>query len=267
MKPFATVVILFSCLLFALPSLTAQNKDDDKKAEKKDAKDDKKDAKDDKKADEKKGDDKKGDEKKDAKKDETPKKTGKSKNIDPEEEKILTETYKITARVAKMDANSSGEFTVQLGQPHPAKILAAQQWYKQQIQQKTFNYESLNQYKMKMAQASEVDVRTAASLKVRTMFLPVEYDAKGNMKRWSSKEIAALKGTSKLPGFPSQADAIRSGQIVELYVTKEAKKTASKDAKNAKNAKKKAALDDDFDEPSIHFDVLMIVVLREAPAR
>jgi hypothetical protein len=253
MKPFAAIVILFSCMLFVLPSLTAQNKDDDKKAEKKDAKDDKK------------ADEKKGDEKKDTKKDDAPKKTGgKSKSIDPEEEKILTETYKITARVAKMDANSAGEFTVQLGQPHPAKVMAAQQWYKQQIQQKTFTYESLNQYKMKMAQASEVDVRTAANMKVRTMFLPVEYDAKGNMKRWSSKEIAALKGTSKLPGFPSQADAIRSGQIVDLYVAKEPKKTANKDSKNNK---KKAAIDDDFDDTTIRLDVLMIVVRIEAPAR
>ena len=66
----------------------------------------------------------------------------------------------------------------------------------------------------------------------------------------------------ELEGAP---DALRTGQIVDLYVAKDAvKKTASRDSKNAK---KKAALDDDLDDVTIRLDVLMIVVLREAPPR
>src|SRR5687767_9674080 len=112
MKPFAVGLFLFALSAFLFPGLTAQDKADDKKdAAKKDAKD------------EKKADEKKGDEKKDEKKDDLPKKSsGKAKNVDPEEEKILAGTVRLTALIRNMDANSAGEFTVELRQAWPAKV-------------------------------------------------------------------------------------------------------------------------------------------------
>lgn len=248
MKPFAAGLFLFAVTAFLLPGLTAQDKADDKKdAEKKDAKD------------EKKGDDKKGD----LKKDDLPKKTsGKAKSSDPEEEKLLTGTVKLLARIQNMDANSSGEFAVELQQAWPAKVRATELWYRQLVQSKSVTQETWNQYVQKRQQANIIDVRTGQGMKVRTMFPPLEFDLKGNVKRWTPKEIAAARAGSKLPGLPAQFDVLKSGQIVELYIAKiPVKKSAAKD-------KKKNVLDDDpLDDPALKPEVLMVVVLREAPPR
>lgn len=245
MKRFAAGLFLFAISAFLLPGLTAQDKADDKKGvANKDAKD----------------------ENKDQKKDDLPKKTsktsGKSKSVDPEEEKLLKETVRILARIQNMDANSSGEFSVELTQPFPAKIRATQAWYAQLVQAKAVTQETWNQYVQKMRQSNIIDVRTGQGMKVRTAFPPLEFDLKGNVKRWTQKEIAAAKAGSKLPGFPAQFDALKAGQIVELYVAKiPAKKSAAKD-------KKKNALDDDpLEDPALKPEILMVLVLREAPQR
>jgi hypothetical protein len=232
--------------------LTAQDKADDKKDV------EKKDAKDEKKGDEKKGDDK-TDEKKDSKKEEAAKK--KVKYSDPEEEKILTGTVTMRARIQNMDANSAGEFSVQLPYAFPAKIKATQAWYAQLLQAKSVTQETYNQYRQKMSQANVIDVRTGQGMKVRTMFPPLEFDLKGNVKRWTQKEIATARAGSKLPGLPAQFDALKAGQIVDLYVAKTpVKKTAA-----AKDKKKN--LDDDLDDPSLKPEVLMVVVIVEAQQR
>ncbi len=245
MKSFATGVLLLAFLAFVLPGLTAQDKADDKKdVEKKDAKDDKK------------GDD--------TKTENTPKKTSKrkSKYSDPEEEKLLTGTFTMRARIQSMDANSSGEFSVQLPYAFPAKVRATQAWYAQLLQAKAVTQETYNQFRQKMSQSNVIDVRTGQGMKVRTMFPPLEFDLKGNVKRWTAKEIAAARGASRLPGLPAQFDALKPGQIVDLYVAKiPVKKTAAKD-------KKKNVLDDDpLDDPALKPEVLMIVVIIEAPQR
>ena len=246
MRPLGALLMVFALTALLLPGLTAQDKDDAKKdIEKKDAKDDKK-----------------GDDKKDQKKDDTPKKTSKAKNIDPEEEKILQGTLPpVRARIQNMDPNSSGEFTVQLPYPFPAKIAAANQWRMQQLQLKSPPYQVMVDYKKKLGEANTVDVRAGQGMKVRTMFFPMEYDAKGNLKRPTAKEIAAMKGNSKLPGFPAQFDALKTGQIVNLYFAKiPAKKTAA-------NEKKKKNLDDDIDDMALKPEALMVVVIIEAPQR
>jgi hypothetical protein len=253
MKPLAAVLFLFALAALMLPGASAQNKEDEKKVEKKDG--EKKDAakKDEPKADEKK---------KDAeKKDEAPKKTSGKAKADPEEEKILTGTFQMRARIQNMDANSAGEFSVQLPFRYPAKLMAAKQWYMQQIQAKNFSQEVINQYQAKIDQSRYLDVRTGSGMKVRTMFPPIEYDSKGNLKRWTTKEIAALRGSSKLPGFPASIENLRGGQIVDLYVAKiPMKKTAPRE--------KKKNIDDDLaEDPLLRPEVLMVVVIQEAPQR
>lgn len=249
MKPLAAGLFLFALSAFLLPGLTAQDKADDKKdVEKKDAKDEKKD------------DDKKADDKKDTKKEETAKK--KSKYTDPEEEKILTGTVTMRARIQNMDANSAGEFAVQLPYAFPAKIKATRAWYAQLVQSKAVTQETYNQYVQKMQQANIIDVRTGQGMKVRTMFPPLEFDLKGNVKRWTQKEIAAARAGSKLPGLPAQFDALKAGQIVDLYV---AKLPATK--KTAKDKKKNLLDDDPLEDPALKPEVLMVVVIVEAPQR
>ena len=251
MKPFAALVLLFAVAAFLMPGSSAQDKDDAKKdVEKKDAKDDKK------------GDDKKTDEKKD---DTDKKAAAKTKTIDPEEEKILKGTLPpIKALIKNMDPNSAGEITVQLTFAFPAKVQAANLWRAQQLQLKSPPYQIMMEFKKKMSEANIIEVRAGTGMKVRTKFFPMEYDSKGNLKRPTPKEIAAMKGTSKLPGFPAQFDALKAGQIVDLYLAKVP--AAPKKSAPAKDAKKKN-VDDDIDDMALKPEVMMIVVVYEAPQR
>jgi len=252
MKPFAALVLLFAVVAFLMPGLGAQDKDDAKKdVEKKDAKDDKK------------GDEKKTDEKKD---DTDKKASAKTKTIDPEEEKILKGTLPpIKALIKNMDPNSAGEITVQLTFAFPAKVQAANVWRTQQLQLKSPPYQIMMEFKKKMSEANIVEVRAGTGMKVRTKFFPMEYDSKGNLKRPTPKEISAMKGNSKLPGFPAQFDALKAGQIVDLYLAK-VPTTAKKAAGAAKDNKKKN-VDDDVDDMALKPEVMMIVVVYEAPQR
>ena len=238
MKPFAAILFLFAVTAFVLPGLSAQNKDDANKV----------------------------DEKKDEKKDDTAKKTsGKAKTIDPEEEKILKGTFpRMRALIKNMDPNSAGEITVQLTFAFPAKVQAANLWRQQQYQLKSPPYQVMMDYRKKLSEANIIDVRAGTGMKVRTAFFPMEYDSKGNLKRPTTKEITAMKGTSKLPGYPAQFDALKTGQIVDLYLTKVP--TPKKTAVAAKDNKKKN-LDDDLDDSALKPEVLMIVVIFEAPQR
>jgi len=257
-----TLLVAAALLLAPLPAQDkAEDKKDDKAAAKKDdaKKDDAK--KDDEKKDVKKDEDKK-DEKKPEKKTSTSKK---AKPVDPAEEKIMKETFVMRARIAQTNAESGTGVTVELPYSYPPKLLAAQIWFKQQLQLGNRSYEVLNQYKMKLSNARQIEIKTAEAMKVRTMVPPIEYDIKGNLKRWTPKEIAALRGASRLPGFPAQFDSVRGGQIVDLYVAKSPQ--PKRGAAAGKDAKKKAADDDESLEEYPRPEVLMIVVVMEAPMR
>lgn len=265
MKAFTGLVVLFAATVLLLAPLPAQDEADAKKdaakAEKKEAE-----KKTDVKKDEEKKAEAKKDEKPDAKKDEPePKATSgkrEAKKADPLEEKILRETFVLRARIGQTNAESGAGLSVELPFPYAPKIVAAQTWLRQQIQLGNRSYEVINQYKKKLNEARQVEVKPGENIVVRTANPPIEYDAKGNLKRWTTREIAALKGASRLPGFPAQFDSVRPGQIVDLYVAKVA--TGKRTARDPKEKKMEDEEElTDYPRP----EVLMIVVLIEAPMR
>jgi hypothetical protein len=279
MRPLAGLLLLLAAAGLVLAPLPAQDKDADAKAEKKDdAKDDAKAEKKDEKKDaaaEKKDPEKKDAEKKDAaKKPDDPdddkkavKKTGstskrEAKKADPVEERILKESMPMRARIYQTTAESNAGLTVELPSPFLPKVLAARTWLTQQLQLGNRSYEVINQYKQKLNAARQVEVKPGETIKVRTMNPPIEYDSKGNLKRWTPREIAALRGASKLPGFPAEFDAVRPGQIVDLYVAK-----TPPPKRAPRERPKKVEDDEDPLEEYPRPEVLMIVVLIEAPAR
>lgn len=67
-------------------------------------------------------------------------------------------------------------------------------------------------------------------LEVRKWSIEGEYDEKGNIKKYTKEELAALRGNDpKKPGFKAKLDDLQNGQIVNLYLGPP--KTSSKDAK------------------------------------
>src|SRR5205807_7886954 len=96
---------------------------------------------------------------------------------------------------------------------------------------------------------------------------------KGNVKKYTAKELQELRGKEGLPGFTGDQDAIRSGQIVKVYLANKqlpmnqpAKmKAAAKGAAN-KAAKKKTEDDDEDEVRSTRPEAVMILVLRDVAA-
>jgi hypothetical protein len=255
MKYSGLVIAFFAACLFVLPSLTAQEKKgDDAKADKKDI-----DAKDPEKKD-------------------TPKEPKEKKEKKPVEEKPEHGAV-IKTKIVSMKADSARDFTIEMAMPDPQKIASLQMWSFQQMQSlmggdPRTRGQRMYQYQMQLAikQANETttmkpfEVRAAEKCKVRTMFLPLEYDDTGKIKKRTRQELAELKGKSKLPGYPADFDLLKIGQYVELYLAKPAAAPKGS-APAAKNKNKKKKDEDDPDVPIAVPEVVMIVIWAEPMGR
>jgi hypothetical protein len=108
----------------------------------------------------------------------------------------------------------------------------------------------------------EIEFQAAENVKVRTMLLPNQFDEKGNPKKFTKEELAALKGKDKTsPGYESSLEQLENGQPVRLVL-------AAAPAKKPADDKEKDK-DKDKDDPVAadkRMQVKLIVVLGEATA-
>ncbi len=66
-----------------------------------------------------------------------------------------------------------------------------------------------------------LDIEASDDIVVRAANPPVQFDDKGNVKKYTAKELKALKGDNpKLPGYESDFDSLRPDQIVEVRLVK-----------------------------------------------
>lgn len=78
-----------------------------------------------------------------------------------------------------------------------------------------------------------VDFQTADGVKVRNMNPPMQFDDKGKPKKYTQRELDALKGKDKnLPGYEATLDSLKVGDAVKvtLAAPKSDKKDADKDS-------------------------------------
>jgi hypothetical protein len=107
---------------------------------------------------------------------------------------------------------------------------------------------------------TKVELHAVEDMKVRTASPPVELGDNGKPKRYTAKELKALRGNSKLPGYQADFDSLRANQVVRVYLA------GPKPQLRKKKPRKKGeadAADDDLPKP----DVVMVLVLREAPPK
>jgi hypothetical protein len=254
MKRIGFLIALFAGLILLLPPITAQDgkKDADSTQKKDEEKSEKKDAanKDDKKDSENKDDEKK--DKKDEKK---------KKPI----EKMPAYGQVIRTKILSVNGASNRDFTIELQEVDPKKVLDYNTWKAQrtaQLAQQQFNastQKDLNQriqqlanyqrdlanFQVESAKRSTqltstkpLEVRGHEDAKVRTLFLPVQFDDQGFPKKWTEKEKREFRGETQIPGYPSDFDQIKSGQFIDLYMFK-------KPAPAKGEPKKKKGPDDD----------------------
>lgn len=211
-----------------------------------------------------------------------PSKTKKEKAPKDEPQAKVAYGAVFTGKMKSIDPNSQKDFTVELQVPDAQKIYNLNVWDAQQKislneqtlaiaqerdlptkRQRIINYKAaLAQYQLGLGQRQndltspkDFELRAAADIKVRTNYPPAEYDDKGNLKRWTMKDLKALKKGSKLPGYPVEYDALRAGQTVAVYLAKPLPASKTKGIKIEDPAE--AAV-------SKRPEVVMIVVVQEA---
>jgi hypothetical protein len=249
-------------LVLALPVVAADDKDAKDKG-KKDAAD-KKDAKD-------------------------PKKKDNPPEPKPPPEKLKYGT-KFVGKLTKLSGTSQQDFTVQITiqylEPNPqgqADLVRRQQQMlvrqrqimltrnpilRQQLLVQLLQEAQRGQanlYKIKEVK-KDIDLRAVEEMKVRTIQPPIEYDDKGNLKKYTAKELKDLRGKGNLPGYTADFDSLREGQIVQVYLAKPktpAKNAGNKDKQGKKDKKNKDDDDEDLDQPRP--EAVMVVIWKEPP--
>jgi len=273
MRFIAAIISFFAILIVLMPIVGADDKKEPVKTDIKEA--DKKDAdkKDGKKEIEKKDDDKKDEKKTDEKK--VVEKTKKKEPKTESEESVLSNPF-LKGKVRRVDSNSTKGFTIAVPVEDPMKIFQINVWKMNEMnriaqinpKEVANRVQQMTRFQLQLAlklnndiySNKDVDLRAGDMCKVRALSPPIEFDDKGKLKIYKQKELKALRGTSKLPGFPAEFDRLAEGQIVTVYLVKP-KVTAKGDTASSK--KKKI---DDEDAPS-RPEAVMIVVEQEAPPR
>ena len=101
-----------------------------------------------------------------------------------------------------------------------------------------------------------VDIEASDDVKVRRKDPPVEFDDKGNPKKYTPKELKELKGPDpKLPGYTGDFDSIQQDEMVHVTLSKK------------KEAPKKPGKDKDADLDENKPTATMIIILSEPAAK
>jgi hypothetical protein len=235
-----------------------------------------------------------GDPKKDDKKPADPekKKDAKGKDEpakDKDEEKVVYGVH-FTGRLTQLDPNSQKDFTVQVttkvaeldqGQVNRMADLQRQMLQQQQsaatartLQQRQQALNQMQNIQNQMLQAraamyrykdvnTDYKLRAGDKIKVRSVQPPVDYDEKGNLKKYTAEELKALRGTSGLPGYTAEYDSLRAGQVVHVYLAKNAHYGKGGEKKGAEKKAKKVDELDDETALQARPEVVMIMIIQE----
>jgi hypothetical protein len=123
-----------------------------------------------------------------------------------------------------------------------------------------------------VAKTSEIEFQHVEEPKVRTMVLPETYDEKGNIKKYTKKELEELKGKDKnLPGYESELEKLETGMEVKVVLaprkkSKPADKPAAAAEKDVDKDADKGKNKDVDDDGEKKMQVKMIIVTKNAPA-
>ncbi len=171
---------------------------------------------------------KKDSEKKDAAKD-TVKTDDKAKKKETKKEAAVVYGATLTGELKRHDNNSAHAFVVAVPEKDPKKVSALNLWQAGELahinsirggsagdvanrarQMSEFQLNLARKLNTEIYTNKEVEYRLADDCKVRLASLPIEFDLKGRPKVYSAKELKALKGSGKLPGYAGGFGSIGS---------------------------------------------------------
>jgi hypothetical protein len=110
----------------------------------------------------------------------------------------------------------------------------------------------------------DFDLEVQDKVVYRKLLLPVEYDDTGNIKKYTDKEKAELRGDDKTkPGYMAKLEEFKAGQEVKLHLTPPKKKEKDKDVD--KDADKEKDKDAKVVEEVLRPTVNMVVMTKDTP--
>jgi hypothetical protein len=226
---------------------------------------------------------------KDAKKDAAKKEVDKKDDAKKDEKKTTEKLVyggKFRTKIHGIKGETNREYSIEIQEVDPNKVADVQRWSLTRQQQLSQQYANAikqkdggaalrnwmrdsNNYQIELSKKNvyttkNMDVRAADNAKVRTMIPPIEFDDAGFQKKWTKKELDALRDKTPLllyegekriglaPGFATDFDAIKQGQYVDIYMPKAAKKD-----------EKKKKTDDDPPPAKDRPEFLLIVILPD----
>jgi hypothetical protein len=80
----------------------------------------------------------------------------------------------------------------------------------------------------------QIDIQLDDEVQVRTLNLPPAYDDKGNPRQYTYAERQKLKGNLREPGYQSDYDSLKVGQIVNVSVGQKASDAKKQGAAGSK---------------------------------
>jgi hypothetical protein len=102
-----------------------------------------------------------------------------------------------------------------------------------------------------VTEKKDVDFHTADGVKVRELTLPVRFDDKGEIKKYTEDEKKQMKGKdASLPGYEAKLEDLKAGQTIKVTLARH--KEEKKDADQAK--------DKDAKEMTHKLEVTLIVI-------
>jgi hypothetical protein len=108
----------------------------------------------------------------------------------------------------------------------------------------------------------EIEFQASPKAKVRTLVLPEQFDDKGKPKKYTSKQLAELKGKDKhLVGYESSLEKLESGQVVRVVLGAAPAKAAAKPKE-----KDKDAAGDEAAKPDKKMQASLIVITKDENA-
>jgi hypothetical protein len=109
----------------------------------------------------------------------------------------------------------------------------------------------------------DFDLEVEEKVVCRRLFLPVEYDDTGNIKKFTDKEKAELRGDDKTkPGYAAKLEDFQAGQELKIYLTAPKKVEKDKDADKDKETDKDAKVPEEVLRPTAN----MVVMTKDAPS-
>jgi hypothetical protein len=139
-----------------------------------------------------------------------------------------------------------------------------QQVAQQMYQAGTATFDPNNQPFIVVTNTKDFDLEVQDKVVYRKLILPVEYDDTGNIKKYTEKEKAELRGDDKTkPGYTAKLEEFQAGQEVKLYLTPPKKKEKDKDAD--KDVDKEKDKDAKVVEEVLRPTVNMVVMTKDTP--